>query len=240
MRMSKTWGYVRVSSVEQASEGLSLAAQTERIFAYCKFNELVIDVDDVIADEGISASTVRKRPGLMRILSEIRSCDALVFCKLDRLSRSVRDILDLVEASRKEGWQIHSIAEKIDTSSAFGRFLVTVLAALAEMERGLVGERTKEVLAHKKANGERISRHAPYGYKFDGDRVVEHGDEQHAVQIIAAWRSGLAADIACHLRASGWNYRGTPWTTRRVAKVREQMREREQAASRTGKPAPRG
>ncbi len=161
-------GYVRVSTEEQASEGVSLAAQRDRITLYAKLNEL--DLVAIESDEGLSGKRADNRPGLQAALRRLRIGDAtaLVVVKLDRLSRSTRDVLDLADGSGREGWSLHSISEKLDTSTASGRFVLTIMAALAQMEREQIGERTSAAMSHMKAQRLRVGS-VPFGFDLDGD-----------------------------------------------------------------------
>jgi DNA invertase Pin-like site-specific DNA recombinase len=114
-------GYVRVSTLEQASEGVSLDAQRDKIRAYCKFNG--IKLIDLLADEGVSGSTL-ERPGLqaaLRILQRGRA-NTLVVVKLDRLTRSVRDLCLLVDDYfAQDRHHLLSICGMVNTHSAAGR-----------------------------------------------------------------------------------------------------------------------
>ena len=123
-------GYIRVSTEEQAKEGVSLAAQKRKIKAYCDLNDLHLLT---IIQDAVSGKTLSKRQGLQEVLGllEQGQISGLVVLKLDRLSRSTRDILDLTDRIEKNGWELHSIMEKLDTSSAQGRFTLTLLASLA-------------------------------------------------------------------------------------------------------------
>lgn len=115
----KTVLYLRCSGDEQAASGLGLAAQERKGRGYCEANDLTIV--DVISDPGYSGKGL-DRPGMQRILdlARRRSIDALVVLRLDRLSRSVRDTLGLVEHFKKHHVELHSISERLDTASASG------------------------------------------------------------------------------------------------------------------------
>ena len=131
-------GYVRVSTEDQAKEGVSLDNQKSKIKAYCQLKDL--ELREVIEDAGISAKNLR-RPGVQKVLRLARGkeIDAVVVYKLDRIFRSTVDALETTKAFDKWGVSFHSIEETLDTRSAMGRFFFTLTAALAEMERRLIG-----------------------------------------------------------------------------------------------------
>ncbi len=176
--MSNVISYCRVSTTEQAEAGISLEAQRRRLRAYAEAHGLhMLRVEE---DAGISAKRTSNRPALQRALQTLRMGDAdgLVVVKLDRLSRTTRDVLDLVERAEREGWALHSIEERLDTASPHGRFVVTILAALAQMEREQIGARTKAAMAELRRQGRKLSSKPRFGFRFEGDRVVEQPKEQ--------------------------------------------------------------
>ena len=178
----KVIGYVRVSTEDQAREGVSLPAQREQIGAFCKARrwELV----EVFADEGASGKSM-DRPGLQEALSALEGhrADILVVTKLDRLSRKVRDILELVEeVFADNGAELASIGESIDATTATGRFVLQTFAALAQLERELISERTTAALAHVKREGRYLGR-VPFGKGRDGEgRLVADPEGQKALR----------------------------------------------------------
>lgn len=191
--MTTAIGYARVSTVDQAKEGVSLDAQEAKIRAYCSLNDLElvgIEFDD---ESGKSVD----RPGLQAALDELKSgaAQAIVVLKLDRLSRRVRDTLDLVEEIELAGAAFHSIAEHIDTKSAMGRFFLTIMAALAQMERETIVERTVTALQHKKATGQHIGG-VPFGYRCEkvGNQtsLVRDQSEQVTLMFMVGMRAGGA------------------------------------------------
>lgn len=148
---------------------------------------------------------------------------AVVVTKLDRLSRRVVDTLALVEGIEKAGAAFHSIAEKVDTKSAIGRFFLTICAAFAEMERGVIGERTAVALAHKQAVGEHVGA-VPYGFRMDrrGGRLVPHEEEAGTVALVTELRSrGLTLQaIVEELTSQGVpTKRGGAWYPATVRKI---------------------
>lgn len=137
-------GYARVSTTDQ-DPALQLDALNE------------VGADRVFTDHGISGSAAQ-RPALDRCLDQLRHGDTLVVWRLDRLARSLRHLLDLVEQLAGRGVYLRSLTEQIDTSSASGRLVLSVFGALAEFERELIKERTAAGLAAARTRGARIGR----------------------------------------------------------------------------------
>src|SRR6185436_9566170 len=147
-RVLRLVGYIRVSTDDQALHGVSLDAQEGRLQAHAKAHAKAhgYKLVAVERDEGVSGKVApARRDGLTKAMAAIQLgyADGLVFLKLDRLSRSVRDILRLADDARRGGWHLVSVSELIDTSTATGKFTLGVLALLAEMERDQIGERTR-------------------------------------------------------------------------------------------------
>ena len=223
--------YSRVSTDDQAEAGISLDAQRHRLAGYCDAHGLALA--RVEEDAGISARRTTNRPGLQCALAALRRRDVagLVVVKLDRLSRATRDVLDLVAAAERGGWALHSIDERLDTSSPHGRFVVTVLAALAQLEREQVGQRTRHAMAELRRQGRRTSRYAPMGHCFKGNRLVAVDAEQRArARLLALRADGLGPRrIARALDAEGVaNPRsGGPWREGAIKAVLRTLRRRE-------------
>ena len=161
-------GYVRVSTQEQVSEGVSLDAQRDKLRTYCRLHG--IKLIDIKADEGISGGTL-ERPGLQAALEMIRRgrANTLIVVKLDRLSRSLRDVCTLVEEFfSDERYHLLSLCGMVNTHSAAGRMVLMNLANYAQFEREMISERTRDALRHMLAQGVRLGP-APYGYEFSHD-----------------------------------------------------------------------
>ena len=240
---SRLVGYVRVSSEEQTRTGVSVKAQRERLTAYCTAHghELVA----LKRDSGISGKVEpAQRPGLAAALDLVRQgqADGLVVLKLDRLSRSTRHVLDLVDETRRAGWRLVSVSEHLDTGSAAGRLVVTVLAALSEMEREQVGERTRLALDAIAREGRGRSRFTPFGWRTScggtenkaGDRaqlVADAGEQAALRRLVALRRKGLGARrISSALNRQGANPRsGRAWTPTSVAAILRRLNRWEEA-----------
>ncbi len=208
--MCKAIGYVRVSTEEQTASGLGLADQRARIEAYCTLRGFALVT--LVADNAVSgAKPLASRAGGAALLRALRRREAahVVMLKLDRGFRHAGDCLATVEAWQRTGVTLHVIdlgGNAIDTASAAGKFMLTVLAGAAEMERNLTRERTRAALHVKRLRGERISRYAPFGYRLDAqNHLVPDPREQRIVQRISDLRShGLSLRrIAAELQARG-------------------------------------
>ncbi len=194
-------------------------AQRRTLRRYCKLHEL--SLERVASDNGISGATIAKRDGLRGALADLEAgnADGLLVVKLDRLSRSVTDVLAIAGLAARQGWELHSVAEKIDTGTASGRFVLTVLAALSQMEREQVGERTRAALAELRQQGRRISGKPPWGYRFQDGDLVPDTDERAVVERMTALR-GTGAGYKRIAAALGVNLRtGRPWTHTAVRSV---------------------
>lgn len=194
---AKAIGYVRVSTADQAREGVSLEAQRAKIEAWAEANgyELLA----VKVDAGISGGKMRNRPGLQEALAEAcKHKAALVVYSLSRLARSTRDALEISERLDKAGADLVSLSERIDSTSAAGKLLFRVLAVLAEFERDIIAERTSCAMQHKKARLERVGG-VPYGFQEAAGRLVPDTLEQRGLQRLRGLRAqglsyGLVAD----------------------------------------------
>jgi len=155
-------GYARVSTEEQKKYGFSIEAQVDRIKKYCELENY--HLVDIYIDEGYSASSM-KRPRLLELLDNLDRLDAVVFTKLDRLSRSVYEankMLDIL--SRKNVSMIAIDEDDINVTDADSLFLFQLKASLAEREIKKTSERIRTVFDYKIKNGQVISGNLPYGY----------------------------------------------------------------------------
>jgi DNA invertase Pin-like site-specific DNA recombinase len=166
LQATKAIGYVRVSTLDQAMEGVSLDAQRAKIQAYCQLHGL--ELVGIYADEGLSGKRADNRPGLQQSLAAVcKERAVLVVYSLSRLARSTRDCINIAERIEKCGADVASITEKLDTTSSMGRFFFTLMAALGQLERDQISERTSLAMAHLRRSGARISRHIPFGFDYD-------------------------------------------------------------------------
>lgn len=219
----QAWGYCRVSTEGQVNEGVSLEMQRTRIAAHCVAAGL--ELGGVLVDEGASGKTL-DRPAFAALLEKVRAGEVshLVVYKLDRLTRNVRDLLLLVEDEIiPRGVALVSLSEAIDTASAMGRMVLTMLGALAQWEREQMSDRTKAALKHKKVRGDRLGT-TPLGFHTPeaGAPMVPVAAELVPVQHIVRRRTAGVPfrAIAAELTAAGApTKRGGRWDATTVRKV---------------------
>lgn len=154
--------YVRVSTEEQARDGISLDAQREKAAAW---RDLLAPgaALQVFADEGISGASMKHRPGLEQALAAAQGPGVvLLVYSLSRLSRSTRDTLAIAERLERQESELVSLSERIDTTTAAGKMVFRMLAVLAEFERDQISERTSAAMQELKRQGKRYSRFEDY------------------------------------------------------------------------------
>jgi DNA invertase Pin-like site-specific DNA recombinase len=221
-------GYVRVSTEQQALEGSSLDAQRVRIQAHC----IAMDIKlvEIISDEGQSAKSL-DRPGIQKALKMLTQdkANALIVMKLDRLTRSVKDLGQLCEeyfgGSRE--WSLLSVSDAIDTRSASGKLILNVLTSVAQWEREAISDRTKESMQHMKAQGVILGA-APYGWKYIAEldahgrrKLVESPEEQAGIKrICELYETDMYIWQICELiDAERVACRGAHWNRRTIYRV---------------------
>lgn len=183
--------YLRVSTEEQAFEGVSLDSQDEKVRAYCLIAGL--EIEAVIREEGVSAGRkLSERSGGRELLSLIqkKKVQHIVALKLDRLFRDAEDALHQSKEWDKADVALHFVdlgGQTINTSSAMGRMFFTMAAAFAEMERNLISERTATAMNFKKSH-KQVYSPVPYGFDRNGEELVQNEQEQNTVQKIMKWR----------------------------------------------------
>ena len=145
--------YARVSTLIQVNDGVSLDVQERQLVNAAEFHGFT--EWEVIREEGRSGKSVKGRPVLIDALARLerKEADALIVTRIDRLARSTSDFLDIVDRANKQGWRLIMLDLNLDTSSYQGRFVVTVMSALAEMERGIIAARQKDVHKDRRDRG---------------------------------------------------------------------------------------
>ena len=193
-------GYVRVSTEEQALMGVSLDAQEDKIKAYCIAKEW--DLIRVVRDSGYSAKDLN-RPGIQEIIEGCKRkvFDVVVILKLDRLTRSVKDLGYLVEdVFEKNDVAFSSLQDNFDTATANGRMVMNILATLAQWERDIISERTRDAMLFMKKDMKLVGA-VPFGYNCNNGSLSPNPEEAAVVQkMIALRKRGRSYQkIAAHL-----------------------------------------
>jgi DNA invertase Pin-like site-specific DNA recombinase len=226
-KRTRVVGYVRVSTEEQAREGVSLAAQRARIEAQSIASDL--ELVDVYEDKGLSAKSLERR-GLSDALAALDTgkADGLLIFKLDRLTRNVVDLGELLERYFASRFSLLSVSDAIDTRSAGGRLVLNVLVSVAQWEREAIGERTATALAHIRAQGVRLGGEA-LGWRRVNSRdaagrlvvAVEQAELTAVERIQALHNARLSLRAICtRLEAEGHKTkRGGKWAPKTVRAV---------------------
>lgn len=202
-------GYVRVSTDEQHASGAGIAAQRVAIKAECERRgwELLAIVGE---DAGASSVTL-ERAGLQRALDQLdrRQADVLVVAKLDRLSRSLKQGTEVMERAQRRGWSLVALDFGLDTTTPAGELVANVMLSTGQYERRLIGQRTRDALAAKRAQG-----------------VVLGRPRELPVSVLERIRSARAAGESLRAIAAGLTADGVPtarggaaWSSSTVQRV---------------------
>lgn len=219
--VTRVVAYVRVSTEKQADEGVSLDAQRAQLSSYASLYGL--EIVETIVDAGASAKTL-ERPGLARALAMLATgaADGLLVTKLDRLTRSVRDLGELVSGAFARA-ALLSVSEQIDTRSASGRLVLNVLASVSQWEREAIGERTSTAMRHMRTRGEYTGGRARYGFRVvDGGRLALDDGEQAIIRRARELRGEghSLASVAALLTTEGHRSRaGSPFYPMQILKM---------------------
>jgi site-specific DNA recombinase len=183
----KAVGYIRVSTEEQVREGVSLDNQRSKIELFCAAKDWTLK--HVYADEGKSGASLN-RDAVQELINDCKrgKFDVVVIYKLDRLTRSVKDLGWLIDLFEKSGVAFSSVSDNFDTTTANGKLVLNILGSVAQWERDIISERTRDALAHKKEQRQ-IYSPLPLGFEAGEDgRLVENEKELEVVSKIRALR----------------------------------------------------
>lgn len=219
--MTRAVIYCRFSPRPNAPECESIVTQLTRCRAFCQAKGWEIEAE--FQDEAKSGGSTEGRGGLSEALSlACRRGRVLVVYSLSRLARNTRDALDIAERLDAAGADLAVLDMSIDTTSSMGRFVFTMMAALAQLEREQIGERTSDGMRRRQADGQRMSKQPPFGKQpGEGGVWIEHPEEQAAIRIVRDLKAnGLSNNqIARSLDERGIPCRGQHWhgeTVRRI------------------------
>lgn len=185
-KIYKTGIYLRVSTEEQAKEGFSINAQKEKLTSYANINDW--DIYDFYIDDGISGKNITDRPSINRLIEDVKSGNVnnVLIYKLDRLTRSVKDLINLIELFEENNCSFNSVTEKLDTSNAVGRMFIKIIGIFAEFERENLAERVSFGYEQKAREGNYTNCNGVNGYDYivGSDELVVNDIEKDIVNRI--------------------------------------------------------
>lgn len=170
----KTVLYIRVSTKEQAKEGFSIPFQKEKLCKYCEMMNW--DIVDIYSDEGISGSTIEKRPAATRMLQDAKKklFENILILRVDRLCRNTKDLLEIVDLLKEYDISLNAIDQQIDYKTSIGKMTLTILGTFAEFEHSIIHERMMEGKRQKATTTgiKMIGRRVPYGYDYIDKKLI--------------------------------------------------------------------
>ena len=212
--------YTRVSTEDQAKEGFSLAAQKQRLEAYCDSQGW--DIADCYIDDGHSGRNTR-RPAYRRMMEERDRWDTILVMKMDRIHRNSKNFMIMMENLEKWGKKFSSMNESLDTSNAVGRFVVDIIQRIAQLESEQIGERTYMGMRQKAESGQGLlGFRVPYGYRLrEGLLHVDETEAQVVRSIYDRYLSGQTMEmIAWGLNRDGVTTRTEgEWTVWSIGRI---------------------
>jgi len=174
------YGYVRVSTLQQANEGESLDTQLRQIQSYSVLKGYEIPLENYITERGVSGSLeFEKRPEGGKLFEQLTSGDVLIFSKLDRAFRNTRNALNTLHELKQRGVSVHFIDLGGDvTNDGIGSVIFTILSAFATFERERIATRIREVKQVQKSDGKFLGGFTRFGYKVEDARLIPNPEEQ--------------------------------------------------------------
>lgn len=214
--------YVRVSTNEQIEEGYSIDEQIDKLKKFCEIKEW--DVANVYKDPGFTGSNM-ERPGLQKLIRDVKlnRIDTVLVYKLDRLSRSQKDTLYLIEdIFESKQTAFVSLNENFDTSTPFGKAMIGILAVFAQLEREQIKERMTMGKLGRAKSGKAMSWHwAPFGYRYiDNNYVINKLEAQIVKQIFYDYLAGMSiTKLRYKLNEEGHIAKDVPWSYRTIRQI---------------------
>jgi site-specific DNA recombinase len=200
----KAAGYIRVSQERSARNGYGLQAQESAIRKHVSYKDW--EIVDIYREEGVSGYK-RERPELNRLLEDARTgkFDVVVFPSIDRVGRSVKDVIEIDNFLQKQKIDTVFLREGIDTSTPTGALYRNIMSSVAEFEGKLIYERLSKGKREKASNGGYVGGWLPYGYKLDEGNIVVIKEEAEVIERIFSLRSkGMTLQNICdRLNADG-------------------------------------
>lgn len=199
--MPKAYGYLRVSTGQQADAGNGMDAQGDSIRRHFEYKlKGAFEWGGTFEDPATSGNTpFGQRTGGVKLMSHLEEGDVVVVAKLDRAFRNVRDCLNTLHKWDEAGVKAYFLDLSLDTATAIGRLFLQIVAAFAEWERNRISERTREGLAAKRARGRPTNGSRPYGRKHTGVKgkrcfTPDHQTRALGKKIVEFIEAGWVAD----------------------------------------------
>lgn len=178
------FGYVRVSTVQQATDGDSLETQTRQIESYAVLKGYELPAGNFVTERGVSGSLeLERRPEGGRLFEMLADGDVLIFSKLDRAFRNTRNALNTLHTLKERGVSVHFIDLGGDvTNDGIGSVIFTILSAFATFERDRIATRIREVKQVQKAEGKFLGGCIKFGSKIENEKIVPHPAQQLVIR----------------------------------------------------------
>lgn len=179
-----TYGYIRVSTVQQANDGDSLETQLKQIGSYASLKGFELPDEHYITERGVSGSIeFEKRPEGSKLFERLEEGDMLIFSKLDRAFRNTRNALNTLHDLKERGVSVHFIDLGGDvTNNGIGSVIFTILSAFATFERERIATRIREVKQTQKADGKFLGGFTRFGYTVVDEKLEPKPEEQAVIQ----------------------------------------------------------
>ena len=213
--------YTRVST-EMQVEAESLRTQEKQLRDYCGYHK--VDIHELYTDAGLSGAHTENRPAFQRMMRDAAEgkFNVVIVAKIDRISRNLADLLELIHTLESIGVDFVSISQQFDTSVPMGRLTLNILGSFAQFERDIIAERTRENLLERAKRGERTGGVIPYGYKVVEEKFVIEADEaQHVRRMFreyARLRSFRAVGVLLNAAGARTRYKKA-WSARGVKRT---------------------
>lgn len=224
MQYMQTAIYIRVSTEEQVTEGFSIHAQKDKLTKYAEVNDW--NIVDYYVDDGISGKNLNERPEVLRLIKDVesRKVNNVLVYKLDRLTRSVKDLIYLIDLFDRYDCTFNSQTEKIDTSNAVGRMFVKIIGIFAEFERENLAERVTFGYEQKTKEGNYTNCNGVFGYDYligKGKLRVNQEEAYYVAQIYDWYLTGDSMlKIANRLKALNVpTKRGGQWNQSTISSI---------------------
>jgi putative DNA-invertase from lambdoid prophage Rac len=199
------YGYVRVSTIQQANEGDSLEAQIKQVTSYASSRGLELDESSVFVERGVSGGLeFNIRPEGSKLLEVIKSGDILIFPKLDRGFRNTRDALNTLHLLKERSCSVHSIDLGGNvTGNGVGAIIFTILSAFASFERERIASRISEVKQMRKSQGYFVGGRRGFGFNVVEGKKVPNRKEQKLIEVMKRKKADGESMLAIHKWLNG-------------------------------------